>query len=248
VKLRIGLAVVAAGLVLVSGCSANKDKPGATPGGSSPSAADAAANANALAVLGAAAQKTLAGSYKMNLTMKSTSTNVTMDAKVDPSAKAIELVVDNQGQTMTIRMIGTDMYLTGLTTLQGKWMHADVSKVPGVAGFLDSFDQTFALLPGVVDLKEGPPGTFTGFVDAKAALDKATTDAQKNSLSKIVAAGSGEKLPFSAKVVDGYLVETTTSYKVEMNGTTEEATIVTKMSDFGTVGKITAPDQKDIIS
>jgi hypothetical protein len=247
VKLRIGLAVVAAGLVLVSGCSANKDKPGAISGGSSPSAADAAANANALAVLGAAAQKTLGGSYKMNLTMKSTSTNVTMDAKVDPSAKTVELVMDNQGQTMTIRMIGTDMYLSGLPTLQGKWMHADVSKVPGAEGLLDSFDQTFALLPGVVDLKEGPPGTFTGFVDAKAALDKATTDAQKNSLSKIVAAGNGEKLPFSAKVADGYLVETTTSYKVEMNGTTEEATVVTKMSDFGKVGKITAPDQKDII-
>lgn len=247
-KVRIGLAVVAAGLVLLSGCSGNKDKPGAAaPSGSSSSAAGApASDGKALLDLSAAAQKTLAGSYKMNLTMKSASSNVTMDAKVDPQSKALEMVMDTQGQKMTVRMIGTDMYITGLDVLQGKWMHADMSKAPGVEGIMDSFDQTFALLAGVVDLKEGPPGTFTGFADPKVALDKAT-GAQKDSLSKIIAAGSTDRVPFSAKVADGYLVETNTSYKVEMNGTTEEATIVTKMSDFGTVAKISAPAKKDVV-
>jgi hypothetical protein len=140
------------------------------------------------------------------------------------------------------------MYFTGLNTggFAGKWVHADISKLPGVGGILSSFDQTFALMPGATDLKEGPPGTFTGSVDPNAALSQAKTQAEKDALSKVISAGS-DKMPFTAKVVDGYLVETTTSYKMDISGSTQEATIVSKFSAFGTAPKVTAPPKADTV-
>lgn len=248
--LRTGVAVMAAGLILLSGCSGTKDKPGATtPSGGTTSSAPAASSGDAVAALNAAQQKTRSGSYHTDVEIKTAGTTSQLAADVDPVAKALEMKMDMQGSKLTVRLIGTDMYFTGLNTggFAGKWVHADISKLPGVGGILSSFDQTFALLPGATDLKEGPPGTFTGTVDAKAALDQAKTQAEKDALSKVISAGSTDKLPFTAKVVDGYLTETTTSYKMDISGTTQEATIVSKFSAFGTATKVTAPPKADTV-
>jgi hypothetical protein len=246
--LRTGMAVMAAGLVLLSGCTSTKDKPGsATPSGSS-SAAAAADDANAVAALNAAQQKTRAASYHTDVTLKTAGTTSDISANVDPQAKALEMTMDMQGTKLTVRLIGTDMYMTGLTGASGKWVHADISKLPGVDAILLSFDQTFALMDGATDLKEDPKGTFTGSVDPKAALGKAQTDSQKDALNKIISASGQGKLPFTAKVVDGYLVETTTSYKMDQGGTSTESTIISKFSQFGTAPKVTAPAKADIIA
>lgn len=247
--LRTGVAVMAAGLILLSGCSDSKDKPsGTAPSGGTTSSAPASSG-DALAALNAAQQKTRSGSYHTDVEIKTGGTTSQLSADVDPVAKALEMKMDMQGSKLTVRLIGTDMYFTGINTggMTGKWMHADISKLPGVGGILSSFDQTFALLPGAADLKEGPPGTFTGTLDTKAALDQAKTQAEKDALSKVIASGSGDKLPFTAKVVDGYLVETTTSYKMDISGTTQEATIVSKFSAFGTAPKVTAPPKGDTV-
>jgi hypothetical protein len=127
-------------------------------------------------------------------------------------------------------------------------VHTDISKMPDVDGILASFDQTFALMDGTTGLKEDPKGTFTGSVDPKMALSKAQNDTQKDALTKMIAAGNGDKLPFTAKVADGYLVETTTSYKMDQSGTVTESTIISKFSQFGTAPKVTAPDKADIIA
>jgi hypothetical protein len=246
--LRTGVAVMAAGLVLLSGCSDTKDKPSTTtPSGSSSSAA-AAGDTDAVAALNAAANKTRSGSYHTDVTVKSAGTSTDISANVDPTAKALELTMDLKGTKMTLRLIGTDMYMTGLPGMTGKWVKTDVSKLPGVDGILASFDQTFAIVDGTTGLKEDPKGTFTGSVDPKAALDKAQTPAEKDALSKMIAAGNGGNLPFTAKVVDGYLTETTTSYKMDQGGTTQEATVISKFSQFGTAPKVTAPDKADIIA
>jgi len=245
--LRTGMAVMAAGLVLLSGCTSTKDQPGtATPSGSSSSAA-AAGDTAAVAALNAAQQKTRSGSYHTDVTIKTAATTSDISANVDPQAKALELTMGTQGTKLTIRLIGTDMYVTGLGGVTGKWIHSDISKVPGVDAVLLSFDQTFALMDGATDLKEDPKGTFTGTVDPKAALTKAQTDSEKEALSKIISAGGQDKLPLTAKVVDGYLVEMTTSYKMDQGGTTTESTINSKFSQFGTAPKVTAPDPADII-
>jgi hypothetical protein len=246
--LRTGVAVMAAGLVLLAGCTSTKDKPGGTA--SSGSAASApAGDANAVAALNAAQQKTRSDSYHADVTVTTSASTMVLAANVDPQSRALEMTMDMQGTKMTIRLIGTDMYFTGLETsgLKGKWVHADMSKLPGVEGILASFDQTFALMDGTTDLKEDSPGTFTGSVDPKAALDKAQSAAAKDALSKIISAGSSGKLPFTAKVVDGYLVEVTTAYKMDQGGTTQEATIVSKFSQFGTAPKVTAPPKADTV-
>lgn len=246
--LRTGVAVMAAGLVLLSGCASTKDKPSTTtPSGSSSSAA-APDDTNAVAALNAAQQKTRSGSYHTDVTVKSAGTSTDISANVDPQAKALEMTMDMQGTKLTVRLIGTDMYVTGLPGMTGKWAHTDISKLPGVDGVLASFDQTFALIDGAVDLKEDPKGTFTGSVDPKAALAKAQSDSAKQALTKMISAGNGDKLPFTAKVADGYLVETTTSYKMDQGGTVTESTITSKFSQFGTAPKITAPAQADIIA
>ncbi len=245
--LRTGVAVLSAGLVLLSGCSSTKDKPSTTtPSGSSSSAA-AAGDTDAVAALNAAANKTRSGSYHTDVTVKSAGTSTDISANVDPVAKALEMTMDVNGTKMTIRLIGTDMYMTGLAGMTGKWVKTDISKVPNVDGILASFDQTFAVVDGTTGLKEDPKGTFTGSVDPKAALDKAQTDSQKKALSDMIAAGNGDKFPFTAKVVDGYLSETTTSYKMDVSGTTQEATVISKFSQFGAAPKIVAPDKADII-
>jgi hypothetical protein len=246
--LRTGMAVVAAGLLFLSGCTSDSDQPSATP--TSAAAPAAGSGSPALAALMAAAAKTRSGSYHDDVTMKSDSTNLAISADVDPQAKALQLTMNSQGVAMTVRRIGTDMYFTGLgtDTLKGKWVRADVSRLPGVEGILDTFEQNIALIGGVVDVAEGPPGTFTGSVDPKAALAKADTDATREALSKIISAGSADRLPFTAKVVDGYLVETSTAYKVEQNATVQDATIVSKMSNFGKVAPILAPSPADVIT
>lgn len=245
--LRTGVAVMAAGLIILTGCTSN-DKPGTNP---APAASSAAAqpSGDALAKLNAAQQKTRSGNYHSDVTIKTAGTTMVAVATIDPQAKALEMTMDAQGSKITVRLIGTDMYFTGLPTAQfkGKWVHASIDKLPGADAVLASFDQTFALMDGTTDLKEDPPGTFTGTVDPKAAMAKADTDAEKEALSKIIAAGSAEKLPFTAKVVDGYLVETTTSFKMEQNGTVQEASILSKFSQFGTAPKVVAPPQKDTV-
>lgn len=246
--LRIGVAVMAAGLVLLTGCTSTKDKPGATTPSSSTSSAPAGGS-NAVAALNAAQRKTRSGSYHTDVTIKTAASTMVLAANVDPQAKSLEMVMDAQGSKLTVRLVGTDMYFTGVESsgLKGKWVHADMSKLPGIDVVLASFDQTFALMDGAADLKEDPSGTFTGSVDPNAALNKAQDSAVKDALSKIISAGSTGKLPFTAKVVDGYLVEATTSYKMDQNGTTQEATIISKFSQFVTAPKVVAPAKADTI-
>lgn len=245
--LRTGVAVMAAGLVLLTACSSTKDKPGAT---GSDSASSAPAGSNAVAALDAALLKTRSGSYHTDMTIKTPESTMQLAANVDPQAKSLELVMDMEDTKMTIRLIGgKDMYFTGLDApgMKGKWVHSDMSKLPGAEDILASFDQTFALMGGTSDLKEDPPGTFTGTVDPQTAMDKAQTADMKDALSKIISAGSTGKLPFTAKVVDGYLVETTSTYKMDQDGTKEEATVVSKFSDFGKAPKVVAPPTADTI-
>ena len=95
--LRTGVAVMAAGLVLLSGCSSTKDKPSTTtPSGSSSSAA-AAGDTDAVAALNAAATKTRSGSYHTDVTVKSAGTSTDISANVDPVAKALEMTMDMNG-------------------------------------------------------------------------------------------------------------------------------------------------------
>jgi hypothetical protein len=246
---RTSVAVMAAGLALLGGCTSPSGSPTTTAPSTSAAPAPNPSDASAIANLNAAIAKTRAGSYHTDLTVKSASSNLAIAGSVDPAAKAVEVSMNSQGSALTVRLIGTDMYFTGLDNVvtKGKWIHADISKLPGVEGILDSFEQTFALSAGMVDLKEGPAGTFTGHVDPQAALDKATTDAAKSGLSKIISAGSAGPLPFTAKVVGGYVVEISTTYKMEQNGTVEDATIDSKMSQFGKVAKITAPPKADVV-
>lgn len=247
--LRIGVAVVAAGLALLSGCTSPSDTNPAAAPSKSVAPAPNPSDAGAIAALNAAIAKTRAGSYHTDVTVKSDSSNLAIAGNVDPAAQAVEVSMNSQGSALTVRLIGTDMYFTGLDNVvtKGKWIHADISKLPGVEGILDNFEQTFALPAGLVDLQEGPAGTFTGHVDPQVALDKATADAAKSGLSKIISAGSAGPLPFTAKVVDGYVVEISTTYKMEQNGTVQDTTIDSKMSQFGKVAKIVAPPKADVV-
>ena len=239
--LRATLAVTAVGLALLSGCTGSPSAPPA-PAASSP--APSYADTPATIALVAAALKTQSGSYHNDVTITSGS-DTTLAISADISGSAVQLVMNAQEVKTTVRVVGTDMYVTGLPELNGKWVKEDISKLAGVQDVLDTFQQNFALLAGVHDVVENPPGTFTGTVDAQAALSKAGTEAAREALSKIISSGSTQ-IPFSAKVSGGYLVETAAQYKREDNGVLGDSTVVSKLSNFGKVAAIAAPPPADV--
>jgi hypothetical protein len=242
---RLAAAVVAAGLVLLSGCTGSEPNHPTAGGPSSPPAI--VPDSPATVALVAAGLKTQSGSYHNDVTITSPSSTLTIAADIDPQTSAVQLVMDTQGVSTTVRVIGTDMYVTGLAALNGKWVKEDIGRLVGVQDVLDTFQQNFPLLAGISGVREDPPGTFTGTVDPRVALSRATTDAAREALSKIISVGSTE-IPFTAKVADGYLVETTAQYRREENGLVGDSTVVSKLSRFGKIPPIKAPPPSDIVT
>jgi hypothetical protein len=244
-KFTKSVAVAALALAVLGACSKEKsDTPGAAAS-AGPSAGIAPGEAKA--ALLAAALKTTATTYKVTMTIASGSTSLgSIQGAADGQNKRMQLSMAMQGQSMDARLIGTDMYIHGLPLMPAKWVHMDMSKVPGGADLFGATGQAFALLNGVTDVTVNPDGTLSGKADPSAALAQAP-DSQKASLEKLVKAAKGQPVPFTVTLKDGYLTDYTTTVPVEQSGVSVNTQLTMHLSDFGQPVTVDVPDKADVI-
>jgi hypothetical protein len=245
---RALLAVPMIAAAFLTGCTTGTGtQPSASPSAVSPTPIF---DTQAAAALVAAGVKSGSGSYRMHATMSFTPStgNVELDMLADPTAKRMRMTIVNNGQTLEARLIGTDLYMTGLPQIGKKWMKVDTSQIQGYDQMFSMSEQNFAMLGGIVELTAGPNGTFQGKIDPKAALDRAGSDQIHDALAKVATmAGADAKLPFTAKITEGYLTEMTIEYPTEVNNQVVQTKITMTLSDFGKPVIVTPPPAKDLI-
>jgi len=252
VKTRALLVLAVTGAVLLSGCTAGGDRPSAA--NSAVASPTPILDTQATAALLAAMAKSVAGPYKMAIDMEmipasGASQHVVMVASADLAAKKMLISVQSEGTTTQIRLIGNDVYITGLPQLGKKWMRVDASRIEGFAEAFSTGEQNLALLAGIVELTAGPGGKFQGSIDPQVALNRATTETQRASLAKLAKlAGEKARLPFTTTITDGYLVAMTTEYPIEQNKVVGKAAISMTLSDFGKPVAVLAPPAKDVVA
>ena len=243
-KFSKSVAVAALALAVLSACGDKADTPSASS--SSPAAA-AMTPDQAKAALLAASLKTATSTYKMSISMGTGGAAMaTMDGTADGANKRMQMTLNAQGQSMEARLIGTDMYIKGMPTMPTKWLHMDMSMIPGGADAFGATAQSFALLNGISEVTANPDGTFSGKADPSVALSKAS-DLQKDSLEKLVKAAKGQSIPFTATVKDGYLTDYTSTMPIEQGSITVNTDVKMHLSDFGQPVTVDAPDKADVV-
>lgn len=244
VRKSVAVAALALAALSVTACGKSSNTPAA--GASSPAAA-AMSPDEAKATLLAAALKTATTTYKMSITTDSGPAGAgTMEGVADGKNKRIQMTMHIQGQTMDARLIGTDMYIKGMPTMPDKWLHMDMSMLPGGADAFGATEQSFALLNGITEVTANADGSFSGKADPNVALSKAT-GAQKDSLEKVVKAAKGQPLPFTATVKDGWLTDYSSTMPIEQNGLTITSKVTMHLSDFGQPVTVEAPAPADVV-
>jgi hypothetical protein len=244
-NVRKSLAIAALALVALSGCGHGKSD--ISGGASASPSVHAMSPEEAKTALLAAALKTSGTTYTMKLTLDSGAAGGgTVDGAADGKAKRMRMAMNIQGQSMEARLIGTDMYIRGMPNTPDKWLHMDLSQIPGGADAFGTTEQSFALLNGVTDVTANPDGSFTGKADPKVALAKASGP-QKTSLERLVKSSKGEPIQFTAMVKDGWLTEYASTLPVEQGGVTIETKMTMHLSDFGQPVTVEVPAKADIL-
>ena len=241
-KVSKSIAVAALALAVLSACG---DKAGTPSAASSSSSAVAMTPDEAKAALLAAGLKTSATTYKMKITINAGALG-SMDGAADGQNKRMQMTMMIQGQSMEARLIGTDMYIKGMPTMPTKWIHMDVSALPGGADAFGTSQQAFAVLSGVTDVTVNSDGTISGKADPSAALAKAS-DSQKESLQKLVDAAKGQPISFTAKIKDGYLTDYTSTVPMQQGALTINTEVAMHLSDIGQPVTVDAPDKADVV-
>ncbi|MGV9215907.1 hypothetical protein ACTFTM_28985 [Micromonospora sp. RB23] len=176
----------------------------------------------------------------------------TMDGRVDPAAKAVELhllMPPDDGVVAKVSILVIDdqswvkLKLTGrpgLPKFPAKWMKLDRTKLTDAESIpsYDGVDQGNAgpLIQAASSVQEKSPGQYVGFIDVSAGeAAKALEDGEAAALGE-----AGKKVPFTAVVgADKHLASLT--LKMPAVGETKAYDYVVKYADYGSAPKITVP-------
>jgi hypothetical protein len=237
-KTLYGAAVLASAAVLaLGGCA--KDSTDSS-GSGTPASPTASPSPKPSELLAAAVTKTVAQSF----TFKLGDSTDSFDGQYDSASKGAEMTLEDEGQKISVVVIGTDVYLGAA----GQVRHYDGTKFQDTGGLAVLTDPVLplALLATAQDVKKTADG-FSGTFDASKVP---TSDAAAAHLGGLIAkAGASGPIPFTTKVdAQGNLTEfKTTLPKVDQGKDSEYLFTITK---FGSVtvakptGKVTeaAPD------
>ncbi|MET8229859.1 hypothetical protein ABZS77_04170 [Micromonospora sp. NPDC005298] len=233
--LSIALAALVAGCGTTSGDSASST-PNATPSKLDP-----------VAAIQQAMNRSFSGTLTMDATVKAGARALTLNGKMDPVAKVLQ-VTGETPEPMEARLIGDTAYIKMESPDGGKpWKKLDLTKLKPGSSLRQSFDlksQT-GIVGGIVSAEETGGGRYTGTADLDKAAAAAGTDGgmREGLESSAKLAKDPKAIPFEATVdAEGRL--TALSYTVATKSLGDLVTDM-RMSGFGETITVTAPPAKD---
>jgi hypothetical protein len=239
-RLVVGLVIPIAFATALAGCGKSTSNNTGSAGSSQSPTAPAAS-----AVLAAAVLKSASTNFKFTLGDPSKHA----DGVYNAESKAVQFhqSTDKAG-ALDLIVIGDDMYLSGLSVLEGKTWHLDAKKLTSKNAFTVFADPlaSLAFLSTASSVtQDKADGTYRGTFDpSKISTANAAT---KKVVDLLVEkqAGKAGPIPFTAKVdSEGRLEKFTMLFPGLDDG--KDSTYELVLSDFGTTARVTKPTRNVI--
>jgi hypothetical protein len=239
-KITTGVALSAALLLPLAACSSSSDKGGdaGSKAAASPSPSPSAKPAETLA---AAVTKTKG----VNVRYKLGDATDNMAGAFDVAKKAGSMDGASDGEKMQLVVTENDLYISGLSDLQGNTVHMLIAKIPADHDMTVMTDPlaALAMLTGAVTVTSPSADLFQGTLDLNKAT--AATPGAKKVIESVIKAGGAKAsaVPFNAKVdAQGYLSE----FGATLPGIDAGKDVLYNLtlSDFASAVTVTVPTSK----